>query len=518
MERAMRALMGNNLPPRFKFKDTYDSIEVPTAYQQHLPSQATLEAKFDELIAEEETEAPTTQIKADMVVSSNLEVGTSNLFVDTETGNVGIGTTNPSKALHIYRNDANPTYMHIVSDVSNRAGIALSEDTTNKNVIIEYDGTGSGAGNYLAFYSDVSSWVGKGDGLNYVPSNGRVGIGTTNPQTKLSVAGDLTVDGKIYNYNYTEVDINAPATTSGSWSASTSSSWGDPKFNNTYNRRRYNDAPGYVEYTIPTGMKSAYVSQLQWNTGGYVDVHGVQSDGGLVFLRRINTRQRVENSNEGNPGQYDGSTITFAGSSLQHYSKIRLTNKMGRFHMTGLAFTPNENEGTEGTGMVHTAQISDLSGHPVQYVADNVHSIVSYGSTSGGRYVTPLDVTITPKFSNSKIFVQWVINFEAHQDMVFRVYRGSTLIGYNTSIANNRWNGVSTPDYDQNNSTTPGQSTISWIDSPNTTSAVTYRVYMQSSSTGSYPFYLNRTYAGNNTGQDYHERMVSYKSAMEIAV
>ena len=39
MERAMRALMGNNLPPRFKFKDTYDSIEVPTAYQQHLPSQ-----------------------------------------------------------------------------------------------------------------------------------------------------------------------------------------------------------------------------------------------------------------------------------------------------------------------------------------------------------------------------------------------------------------------------------------------------------------------------------------------
>ena len=46
----MRALMGNNLPPRFKFKDTYDSIEVPTTHQQHLPSQATLEAKFDEAV------------------------------------------------------------------------------------------------------------------------------------------------------------------------------------------------------------------------------------------------------------------------------------------------------------------------------------------------------------------------------------------------------------------------------------------------------------------------------------
>jgi hypothetical protein len=102
MERAMRALMGNNLPPRFKFKDTYDSIEVPTAYQQHLPSQATLEAKFDELIAEEEVVAPTTEIKADMVVSSNLEVGTSNLFVDTETGNVGIGTDSPAYTLDVH--------------------------------------------------------------------------------------------------------------------------------------------------------------------------------------------------------------------------------------------------------------------------------------------------------------------------------------------------------------------------------------------------------------------------------
>jgi len=102
MERAMRALMGNNLPPRFKFKDTYDSIEVPTTHQQHLPSQATLEAKFDELIAEEDVVAPTTQIKADMVVSSNLEVGTSNLFVDTETGNVGIGTPLPAYKLDVH--------------------------------------------------------------------------------------------------------------------------------------------------------------------------------------------------------------------------------------------------------------------------------------------------------------------------------------------------------------------------------------------------------------------------------
>jgi hypothetical protein len=198
-----------------------------------------------------------------------------------------------------------------------------------------------------------------------IDASGNVGIGTSSPAYKLDVSGDLAVSGKIYNYNYTEVDINAPDVVSGTWTTGTSGIWGDPKFNNTYDRYRYNDPPGYVEYTIPTGMKSAYISQLQWSSGGYVDVHGVQSDGGLVFLRRINTRQTVENSNEGNPDQRDGSTITFVGSGLEHYSNIRLTNQLGRFHITGLAFTPNENEGTEGTGMVHSAQISDLgSGIP----------------------------------------------------------------------------------------------------------------------------------------------------------
>jgi hypothetical protein len=168
-----------------------------------------------------------------------------------------------------------------------------------------------------------------------IDHTGDVGIGTTSPGYKLDVngtvntgaltattgnfSGDLTVTGKIYNYNYTEVDINVPATVSGTWTPKTTSSWGDPKFNNTYDRYRYNDAPGYVEYTIPTGMKSAYLSQLTWNTGGYVDIHGVQADGGLVFLRRINTRQAVENSNEGNPDQHDGSTVTFAGSGLETF-------------------------------------------------------------------------------------------------------------------------------------------------------------------------------------------------------
>jgi hypothetical protein len=359
-----------------------------------------------------------------------------------------------------------------------------------------------------------------------INDNGGLVVGSWDSPNALGVGngkftGDLTVSGKIYNYNYTEVDINAPATTSGSWTARNSSSWGDPKFNNTYDRYRYNDAPGYVEYTIPTGMKSAYLSQLQWNSGAYVDIHGVQADGDLIFLRRINTRQAVENSNHANPDQHDGSTITFVGSGLQYFTKIRLTNKKGRFHLTGLAFTPNENEGTEGTGMVHTAQISDLSGHPVQYVGQNVHDIVVYGN-SIGRYITPLDITITPKFSNSKIMLHWVINAEAHHDQVIRIYRfissgASSLIGFNS---NNQGvhSGAAPIHHDNDHNSTMNTHTVAWVDTPNTTSAVTYRIFTRPSNTGSNWFRLNRTVGGGTLGQSNHEIAVSYKSAMEIAV
>jgi hypothetical protein len=60
-----------------------------------------------------------------------------------------------------------------------------------------------------------------------------------------------------------------------------------------------------------------------------------------------------------NPSQHDGSTVTLIGSGLESYTAIRVTNRVGSIHLSGLAFTPSIG-GTEGTGMVHSAQIADV--------------------------------------------------------------------------------------------------------------------------------------------------------------
>ena len=237
-----------------------------------------------------------------------------------------------------------------------------------------------------------------------------------------------------------EVNINAPNATSGLWSASSTSGtthWGPPKFNSTYTQYAYTDGTtAYRQWNIPTNMKSAYVSQLQWSSGGYADVHGIRSDGALVFLRRINTFQNIENSSHS--GDHDGSTITFIGSGLQYFTAIRISNRLGRLHLTGLAFTDKNNDGAEGTGMVHSKQISDFGSHRPLWRA-------SYTSTNGYRnvgtvpfnraeinqrngYSTSTGLFTAPEAGHYWVYAQMYSNSSSGKDEICFIINGSTSI------------------------------------------------------------------------------------------
>jgi hypothetical protein len=139
-------------------------------------------------------------------ISSNLEVGTANLFVDTATSNVGIGTTSPSSKLHVFGGalsadtdlatfhytNGNQSYLKIRQVKHTPAAttwegwstrIQQVTDVTNQSYI-EFnplDGTyatafGRGTGEYMR-----------------IKDGGNVGIGTTNPAYKLDVHGTSNV-------------------------------------------------------------------------------------------------------------------------------------------------------------------------------------------------------------------------------------------------------------------------------------------------------------------------------------
>ena len=195
MEATMRALMGNNLPPRFKFKDTYDSIEVPTAYEQHLPSQATLEAKFDELIAEEDEVAPVQKSVG------GLEVGTSNLYVDIANTRVGVGTDEPGHTL----------------DVRGTSNVgALTATTVTSSGVVK--GSSLYTSNKIYHEGDTNTNIG-------FPSNDTVTV-TTNNVERLRIDSSGNIYGKGIVLNTTQfIDSTSRSTTSTTLQAGYTTPW-----------------------------------------------------------------------------------------------------------------------------------------------------------------------------------------------------------------------------------------------------------------------------------------------------
>ena len=138
--------------------------------------------------------ASITQITGSLLVNSSgtgydLSVGSNKLFVSA-SGDVGIGTSTPLAKLHAYGGSISTN----ISDVATTSTFRV--DTANPAItaVIGYDGSDN------VFLQSVNSFTNTIKPLLLNPYGGSIGIGTTTPTQKLTVAtGSVTADNYYFN-------------------------------------------------------------------------------------------------------------------------------------------------------------------------------------------------------------------------------------------------------------------------------------------------------------------------------
>ena len=140
--------------------------------------------------------------------------------------------------------------------------------------------------------------------------------------------------------------------------------------------------------------------------------------------------------------------------------------------------------------------------------------LTTTASNNGAAYAdTGLTVTITPTSSSSRFLIQWSIpngSDTATASVGFNLVRNGTNIAQGTGGTYNL-----TSSNDSGGNSHAGVNAFVFLDSPATTSALTYKVQFKSQSgcTG----YINRTNALNGGSDVYQSGMISTFVVTEIA-
>lgn len=306
----------------------------------------------------------------------------------------GIWHNNPINALDFTRSPA--------------SGIANDVGGGDNTVMIRLDmayGHGRFAGNVYSDGGNSTNWNTAYSWGNHASA----GYLTSVPSEYLTqTEGDARYLQSLPSHNhdslYHKLDFDAvtsagrPDNESGTWTKSASTTnWGSYKVGTDADGgRAYNDAPGWIQYNVPSGYHTAYIGQLKWSSGGYFDVHAVKSDGSLVHRGRYLSKQSIENTSHG--GDHDGQQIIKI-SGLDGMTAVRITNLVGRVHLQGIGWTKEiDTDGTQDstthwdlvngkpstfTPSSHTHSYNDLTNLPT--IPSNNNQL-----TNGAGYITDL--------------------------------------------------------------------------------------------------------------------------------
>jgi len=169
-------------------------------------------------------------------------------------------------------------------------------------------------------------------------------------------------------------------------------------------------------------------------------------------------------------------------------------------------------------GAAGTLDRLERAGNILQVVQNYITGTSSVTS-SGQTDIPGFSQSITPTSSSSKILVRVRWNGEFgntnNYDFVFRLKRNGTVVG-NADLNGIRTLGISVAAqgfYDADASSTQDSTWYEYLDSPNSTSSVTYQVCYRPKSTGI--LYTNRTVS--NTNNDNFELLTSSITLIEVA-
>ena len=156
------------------------------------------------------------------------------------------------------------------------------------------------------------------------------------------------------------------------------------------------------------------------------------------------------------------------------------------------------------------------SGSVLQVVSTNKTDTFVTSSTNSFVDITGLNATITPASTSSKILVNVAVSFSAAHNVycAFYVVRGSTAILQPTETGTGiECAGGYTINNQGNNQYSVHKEVMTGLDSPNTASAITYKVQVSPMRTSNQIAYINRS---QTIGDDNQFRTTSTITLTEI--
>ena len=169
------------------------------------------------------------------------------------------------------------------------------------------------------------------------------------------------------------------------------------------------------------------------------------------------------------------------------------------------------------SGMTHESM---PAGSVIQVVTVRSDDLVTY-SGANNYHLTPLNITIVPKYANSKLIIQFNFSGDGSHNQTLKVTKdGNTVIttsgeeSYNANSGNQRWSGARAISYDQDISSTPSDMSFMYQCISGSTASRVYSVQVRTASSSNQTFSLNRT--GNGTMGDNNETSMAFVTATEI--